>query len=162
MAGHEIEKGEVHWPSPTERLHNDMRKKNEEQIQRDTAPKEEDCTDQYFECVSECDINDTECETVCVEELKECELPWEEEMNMEAPFDTPAYQNYRELIMTSEEDKFMHMDEGELISECLQIAALLGGTCTRTSTVDSSGRESKKIIIEYDIQRRNQEASKET
>ena len=80
----------------------------------------------------------------------------------EAPFDTPAYQNYRELIMTSEEDKFMHMDEGELISECLQIAALLGGTCTRTSTVDSSGRESKKIIIEYDIQRRDKEASKET
>ena len=144
MAGHEIEKGEVHWPSPTERLHDDMRKKNEEQIQRDTTPKEEDCTDQYFECVSECDINDTECETVCVEELKECELPWEEEE------------------MTSEEDKFMKMDEGELISECLQIAALLGGTCTRTSTVDSSGRESKKIIIEYDIQRRNQEASKET
>ncbi len=141
MAGHEIEKGEVTPISPTERLHNDMRKKNEEQIQRDTATKQEDCTDQYFECVSECNINDTECETDCVEELKECELPWEEEM-------------------TTEEDKFMGMDEGELISECLQIAALLGGTCTRTSTLDSTGRESKKIIIEYDIRStRNQGSS---
>ena len=29
--------------------------------------------------------------------------------------------------MTIEEDKFMDMDEGELVSECLQIASLLGG-----------------------------------
>ena len=142
MAGHEIEKGEVQrMPTPIERLHDDMRKTNE--LINDT-PKAEDCQDQYFECVSECDINDTECETVCIEDLKECDLPWEEEE------------------MTSEEDKFMQMDEGELISEILQIAALLNGTATRTTTVDSSGRESKKIIIEYDIQRRDKEASKET
>ena len=67
-----------------------------------------------------------------------------------APFDTPAYQNYKEQ-MTSEEDKFMKMDEGELISECLQIAALLNGTCERITTVNSTGRKSKKIIIEYDV-----------
>jgi len=53
--------------------------------------------------------------------------------------------------MTSQEDKFMLMDEGELVSECLQIASLLGGECKRTTTFDSSGRSSKKIIIEYDI-----------
>ena len=53
--------------------------------------------------------------------------------------------------MTSQEDKFMLMDEGELVSECLQIAALLGGECHRTTTFDSTGRSSKKIIIEYDI-----------
>lgn len=142
MAGHEIEKGEVgQLPTPIERLHDDMRKTND--LINDTPNKGEDCQDQYFECVSECDINDTECETVCVEDLKECDLPWEEEM-------------------TTEEDKFMAMDEGELISECLQIAALLGGTCERTVTLDSSGRESKKIIIEYDIQRRDQTASQET
>ena len=136
MAGHEIEKGEVQrMQTPIERLHDDMRNSNDKTT--------EDCTDQYFECVSECDINDTECETVCIEDLKECDLPWEEEM-------------------TTEEDKFMAMDEGELISEILQIAALLNGTCTRTSTVDSSGRESKKIIIEYDIQRRDQTTSQET
>ena len=53
--------------------------------------------------------------------------------------------------MTSQEDKFMLMDEGELISECLQIASLLGGECHRTQTLNSTGRSSKKIIIEYDI-----------
>ena len=136
MAGHEIEKGEVgKLTTPVERLHDDMRKANEE---------EKDCTDQLLECTSECAPNDKECETVCVEEYKECELPWEEDE------------------MTTEEDKFMHMDEGELISECLQIAALLGGTCTRSETLDSSGRASKKIIIEYDIQRRDKGSSQET
>ena len=53
--------------------------------------------------------------------------------------------------MTSQEDKFMLMDEGELVSECLQIASLLGGECHRTQTLNSEGRSSKKIIIEYDI-----------
>tara|TARA_B100000287_G_scaffold242273_1_gene227757 strand:+ start:1485 stop:1661 length:177 start_codon:yes stop_codon:yes gene_type:complete len=56
--------------------------------------------------------------------------------------------------MTSEEDKFMKMDEGELVSECLQIAALLGGECHRLNTVNSQGRMSKKIVIEYDIKYR--------
>ena len=136
MAGHEIEKGEVQPINPTERLHDDIRKEQED---------EKDCTDQLLECTSECSPNDTECETVCVEEYKECELPWEDEQQM-----------------TYEEDKFMHMDEGELVSECLQIAALLGGTCTRSETLDSSGRASKKIIIEYDIQRRDKGTSQET
>ena len=53
--------------------------------------------------------------------------------------------------MTSQEDKFMLMDEGELVSECLQIASLLGGECHRTQTLNYEGRSSKKIIIEYDI-----------
>ena len=145
MAGHEPEKGEVQPFNPTERLHDDMRKQHDSQIQRDIATQEQkDCTDQLLECTSECDINDTDCEAECVENYHECELPWEEQE------------------MTTEEDKFMAMDEGELISEILQIAALLNGTCTRTSTVDSSGRESKKIIIEYDIQRRDKTTSQET
>jgi len=50
-----------------------------------------------------------------------------------------------------EEDKFMDMDEGELVSECLQIASLLGGECHRTQTLNSEGRSSKKIIIEYNV-----------
>ena len=45
----------------------------------------------------------------------------------------------------------MVMDEGELVSECLQIASLLGGNCERIGTLNSEGRSSKKIIIEYDI-----------
>ena len=139
MAGHEIEKGEVQrMQTPIERLHDDMRKTNE------LINEKKDCTDQLLECTSECDINDTDCEAECVENYHECELPWEEQE------------------MTTEEDKFMAMDEGELISECLQIAALLGGTCERTTTLDSTGRESKKIIIEYDIRRRDQTTSQET
>ena len=135
MAGHEIEKGEVQPIIPIERLHNDIRKANEE---------EKDCTDQLLECTSECDINDSECKTECVEEYHECELPWEEDEQM-----------------TYEEDKFMNMDEGELISELLQIAALLNGTCERSETSNSTGRSSKKITIEYDVQFRDQGTSEE-
>ena len=124
--------------TPTERLHDDIRKEHDKN-------EEKDCTDQLLECTSECAPTDTECKTDCVEEYKECELPWEEDEQM-----------------TYEEDKFMEMDEGELISEILQIAALLGGSVERTETLDSRGRSSKKIIIEYDIQRRDQGASQET
>ena len=49
------------------------------------------------------------------------------------------------------------MDEGELISECLQIAACLGGTCERIQTLNSTGRSSKKIVIEYDVQNKGNE-----
>ena len=123
MAGHEIEKGEVHVPTPTERLHDDIRKENEK-----------DCTDQLLECTSECAPNDSECESECVEEYKECELPWEEDEQM-------TYENEH--------------DEGELISEILQIAALLGGSVERTQTLNSTGRASKKIIIEYDVKQKD-------
>ena len=135
MAGHEIEKGEVQPIIPIERLHNDIRKANEE---------EKDCTDQLIECTVQCDTNDTECKEECVEEYKECELPWEEDEQM-----------------TYEEDKFIQMDEGELISELLQIASLLNGTCERSETSDSRGRSSKKITIEYDIRSRDQGTSEE-
>ena len=132
MAGHEIEKGEVNVQTPTERLHDDIRKEHDKD-------EEKDCTDQLLECTSECAPNDSECESECVEEYKECELPWEDEEQM-----------------TYEEDKFMDMDEGELISEILQIAALLGGSVERTQTLDSTGRASKKIIIEYDVKQKDE------
>ena len=132
MAGHEIEKGEVNVQTPTERLHDDIRKEHDKD-------EEKDCTDQLLECTSECAPNDSECQSECVEEYKECELPWEDEEQM-----------------TYEEDKFMDMDEGELISEILQIAALLGGSVERTETLNSTGRASKKIIIEYDVKNKNE------
>ena len=56
--------------------------------------------------------------------------------------------------MTYDEDKFMKMDKGDLISELLQISSLLGGTMQRTETLNSVGRSSKKIIIEYDVEQR--------
>ena len=121
MAGHEPEKGEVNVQTPTERLHDDIRE-------------DKDCTDKLLECTTECDPTDTECKSDCVEEYKECDLPWEDDVQM-----------------TYEEDKFMEMDEGELVSELLQIASLLGGTVERTQTLDSTGRSSNKIIIEYNV-----------
>ena len=132
MAGHEIEKGEVNVQTPTERLHDDIRKSNEEwrRIEDPNHQEEKDCTDQLLECTSECAPNDSECESECVEEYKECELPWEDEEQM-----------------TYEEDKFMEMDEGELISEVLQIAALLGGSVERTAKYGEGSkvkREGKK------------------
>ena len=51
-----------------------------------------------------------------------------------------------------QEDQFMYMDKGELISEILQIAACLGGSVERLETLDSTGRSSKRIIIEYDVE----------
>ena len=53
--------------------------------------------------------------------------------------------------MTTQEDRFHYMDEGELIAELLSITGELGGNMQRLTTVNSTGRQSKKIVIEYDI-----------
>lgn len=147
MAGHEPIKGEV--TSPMERLHNDIRKANGTQIQRDTTEhkKEEqlDCTDQLLECTSQCDPKDTECEEKCVEEYKECDLPWEEEVDQ-----TPDQhiidpnQPWDKLIVYPTEEQ-------HLVNEISHIASLLEGKITKSSTTDTNGKESKKIIIEYDV-----------
>ena len=127
MAGHEIEKGEVNVQTPTERLHDDIRQENEK-----------DCTDQLLECTSDCAPTDTECKTECVEEYKECDLPWEDDVQM------------------TYEERIEEHDEGELISEILQIAALLGGSVERTESFTSTGRTSKKIIIEYNVKQQDE------
>jgi hypothetical protein len=46
----------------------------------------------------------------------------------------------------------MKEDEGTLISELLTITALLDGEMQRYETLNSVGRSSKKIVIEYDIE----------
>ena len=43
------------------------------------------------------------------------------------------------------------MNQEELINNLTDIADKLGGIMKRTTTYDSTGRTSKKIIIEYDI-----------
>jgi len=43
-------------------------------------------------------------------------------------------------------------DEGDLIAELLCITGELGGTMERTQTLNSVGRSSKKIIIEYGVE----------
>ena len=82
-----------------------------------------------------------------MEEYKECELPWEEDILDGANIQMLDHDN--------------EIDKGELISEILQIAALLNGTCERSETSDSRGRSSKRITIEYDIRSRDQGTSEE-
>ena len=146
MAGHEPEKGEV--TSPIERLHNDIKKAiNGTQIQRDTTEhkKEEqlDCTDQLLECTSKCDPNDKECEEECVEEYKECDLPWEVDQDPDQHIIDPN-QPWDKLIVYPTEEQ-------HLVNEISHLASLLEGKITKSSTTDKDGKESKKIIIEYDV-----------
>ena len=48
------------------------------------------------------------------------------------------------------------MNESDLIEELRTIAERLDGTFQRLTTFNSTGRQSKKIVIEYDI--RNKES----
>tara|TARA_B100001094_G_scaffold314384_1_gene353174 strand:+ start:51 stop:200 length:150 start_codon:yes stop_codon:yes gene_type:complete len=45
-------------------------------------------------------------------------------------------------------------DEGDLIAELLCITGELDGTMQRLTTYDSKGTTSKKIVIEYDVQKK--------
>ena len=54
--------------------------------------------------------------------------------------------------MTTEEDKFHKLAEGDLIAELLCISGELGGTMERREVYESQGRKYKKIVIEYDSQ----------
>ena len=67
--------------------------------------------------------------------------------------DVKCYEDDTEIPCNRlQEDQFMYMDKGELISEILQIGACLGGSVQRVETSNSMGRTSKKIIIEYDVE----------
>ena len=156
MAGHEPEKGEV--ASPVERLHDDIRKAHGTPIQRDISSehKEEkqlDCTDQLLECTSECDPNDKECEDECVEEYKECEYPWEKEVDADPDLHiVDPNQPWDKLVEYPVVQQGSQASaESYLMSEISHIATLLRGKITKSSTTDKDGKESKKIIIEYDI-----------
>ena len=46
----------------------------------------------------------------------------------------------------------MQEDEGTLISEMLTLTALLGGKMERYETYSYTGKTSKKIIIEYNVE----------
>jgi len=113
---------------------------------------EKDCTDELMECTTECDVNDKECHDDCIEEYHECDIskeftPQDVEQCIIDGID------YKDCVdhMVATTDLDTHVDEGELISELLTITALLGGEMHRTETLNSVGRSSKKIIIEYNI-----------
>ena len=46
-------------------------------------------------------------------------------------------------------------NESELIGELNTIIEQLGGTIQRLTAYDSTGRQSKKIVIEYDVRDKN-------
>ena len=133
-----------------------------------TNTNEKDCTDQLTECHVSCEPEDKECIEQCIEEYHECDIsqeftPQDVEQCITDGTDykdcvdhmvaTMPNNNWKQV--TTEEDKFMDMDRGELISELLQITALLGGEMTRESTLNSTGRQSKRIVIEYDVSQNN-------
>tara|TARA_B100000945_G_scaffold105278_1_gene83379 strand:+ start:95 stop:466 length:372 start_codon:yes stop_codon:yes gene_type:complete len=121
---------------------------------------EKDCTDELIECTTECDTNDKECHDDCIDEYHQCDISKEFTPDdvQECITNGNDYKDCVDhMVATTPMDNVpsIEYDEGELISECLTIAALLGGKCTRMETLDSTGRASKKIIIEYDVQQRN-------
>tara|TARA_B100001996_G_scaffold79923_1_gene58902 strand:+ start:1615 stop:1977 length:363 start_codon:yes stop_codon:yes gene_type:complete len=114
---------------------------------------EKDCADQYLECSSECDINDPECEEECVTDLKSCDISEEftpQDVEQCITDGTDYKDCVDHLVATMVPSK--GYDEGELVSEILCIAGELDGTVTRLQTLNSVGRSSKKIVIEYDIE----------
>ena len=128
---------------------------------------EKDCTDELMECTTQCDTHDKECHEECVEEYHECDIskeftPQDVEQCITNGTDYKDCVDHMVATMPMDNTPSIEYDEGELISECLTIAALLNGTCERSSTLDSRGRSSKRIIIEYDIQYRDETTSQET
>ena len=45
------------------------------------------------------------------------------------------------------------MTEQTMLDELESIAVKMGGTCTHSSTLNSQGRSSKVVTIEYDVQK---------
>tara|TARA_A100001388_G_scaffold31231_1_gene20047 strand:- start:189 stop:344 length:156 start_codon:yes stop_codon:yes gene_type:complete len=41
--------------------------------------------------------------------------------------------------------------EENIVKRIEELAVLLGGTCQRISTANSMGRQSKKLVVEYDV-----------
>tara|TARA_B100001996_G_C18618385_1_gene576673 strand:- start:359 stop:646 length:288 start_codon:yes stop_codon:yes gene_type:complete len=80
-----------------------------------------------------------ECTTECDPQDKECE--------------TECVEDYKGC------ETMVHVDQGEIISELLTLTSLLNGKMERRTVYDSTGRSSKKIIIEYDIKERDKRPS---
>ena len=99
-----------------------------------------DCQDQYFKCTSECDPNDTKCTTECVTDLKECDVPTQEDIHTKQK--EQYYESYK-------------VDKESIISEMLVLTSLLDGKMERMETLNSQGKSSKVIRIEYDIKYNN-------
>ena len=118
---------------------------------------EKDCTDELMECTTECDTNDKECHTDCIDEYHQCDISKEfTPQDVEQCItDGNDYKDCVDHMVATTPLNDMNVDEGEIIAEILTLTSLLGGKCTRMETLNSTGRSSKQIIIEYDVQQRN-------
>jgi len=128
---------------------------------------EKDCTDELMECTTQCDTHDKECHEECVEEYHECDISKEFTADdvQQCITDGTDYKDCVDhMVATTPMDNVpsIEYDEGEIIAEILTLTALLNGKCTRSNTLNSVGRSSKKITIEYDIQFRDKGSSEET
>ncbi len=45
----------------------------------------------------------------------------------------------------------MSESKERIVQRIEELATLLGGTCQRITTADSMGRQSKKLVVEYDV-----------
>ena len=128
---------------------------------------EKDCTDELMECTTQCDTNDKECHEDCVEEYHACDISNEftpDDVEQCITNGTDYKDCVDHMVATTPMDNVasIEYDEGEIISEILTLTALLNGKCTRSNTLNSVGRSSKKITIEYDIKERDQGTYQET
>ena len=126
---------------------------------------EKDCTEELMECTTDCIPNDKECIDDCIEEYNDCDISKEftpDDVEQCITDGTDYKDCVDHMVATSDFTDDTHVDEGELISEILTITALLNGKCTRSHTLTSTGRSSKVITIEYDIQFRDKGSSEET
>ena len=46
----------------------------------------------------------------------------------------------------------MSESKERIVQRIEELATLLGGTCHRITTADSMGRQSKKLVVEYDVE----------
>lgn len=107
---------------------------------------EKDCQDQYFECAGECSTDDKECHNECVTDLKECDIPAMQSNHWQPVSKSPII----------DEDTTEYDSEGDLIAELLCITSELGGTMERIECLNSQGKSSKVIRIEYDVKHKDE------
>ena len=125
---------------------------------------EKDCTDQLTECHVSCEPSDKECIQECIEEYQECDISQEftPEDVEECITDGNDYKDCVDhMVATMPNNNWKEINkpidnEGELIAELLCITGELGGTMERIECLNSQGKSSKVIRIEYNVKHKNE------
>ena len=125
---------------------------------------EKDCTDQLTECHVSCEPTDKECIEQCIEEYHECDISQEftAEDVEQCITDGNDYKDCVDhMVATMPNNNWKEINkpidnEGELIAELLCITGELGGTMERIECLNSQGKSSKVIRIEYNVKYKNE------